>query len=55
MGPTEVGSACTSREEALVLKEPEEMFSKLLAYFLVPQPNPIIPGYEKEMHCVTWG
>ena len=48
-------TACTAREEALVLEEPEGAVEKLLTWFLVPQPNPIIPGYKEEMHCVTWG
>jgi len=45
--------ACDARELRL-LEEPEAL-SSALVYFLVPQPNPIVPGYTEEMHCVTWG
>ena len=45
---------CDAREAAL-LAEPTESLSRLAAYFLIPQPNPIVPGYTDEMHCVTWG
>lgn len=46
-------SACDAREEAL-LALPEGV-SAALAFLLVPQPNPIVPGLTDEMHCVTWG
>ena len=46
-------SACDAREEALL--RPADGYSEALAWFLVPQPNPIIPGHTDEMHCVTWG
>ena len=45
---------CDTREAALVLTPPSGL-SSALAYFLIPQPNPIVPGLTKEMHCVTWG
>ena len=32
-----------------------EVYSRSLAFFLEPQPNPIVDGYTEEMHCVTWG
>jgi len=44
---------CDQRE--LSLLDPPGQLSSMLAYFLVPQPNPIVPGYLDEMHCVTWG
>ena len=44
---------CGAREEALL--RPADQLSSALAYFLVPQPNPIVPGRTEEMHCVTWG
>ena len=47
-------SACDAKERALLL-EPQEAISRALTYFLIPQPNPIVPGYTDEMHCVTWG
>ena len=37
------------------LLAPPAPLSEALAYLLVPQPNPIVPGYTDEMHCVTWG
>ena len=44
---------CDEREARLLAK-PDRLTSAL-AYFLIPQPNPIVPGYTEEMHCVTWG
>ena len=44
---------CDEREMALLL--PPSRLTSAFAYFLIPQPNPIVPGYTKEMHCVTWG
>ena len=44
---------CDEREAALLA--PPGKLSSALAYFLVPQPNPIYPGRDEEMHCVTWG
>jgi hypothetical protein len=46
-------AACDAREAALLA--PPAPLSSALTYFLVPQPNPIVPGYTEEMHCVTWG
>eukprot|EP00966_Prymnesium_polylepis_P274101 6332147-Prymnesium_polylepis.2 len=44
---------CDEHERALLA--PPDTLSSALAYFLVPQPNPIVPGHIDEMHCVTWG
>ena len=49
-----VETACDARELEL-LAEPSGRLSRLATYLLVPQPNPIVPGYTQEMHCVTWG
>lgn len=49
----EGGPACGERELALLA--PPTGWSTVLAYFLIPQPNPIVPGLTDEMHCVTWG
>ena len=46
-------SKCDEHEIAL-LSAPGSV-SEALAYLLIPQPNPIIPGFTEEMHCVTWG
>ena len=46
-------AACEEREAALL--EPPSPSSAAFAYFLEPQPNPIVEGYTEEMHCVTWG
>ena len=44
---------CEVRELALL--GTASLYSRALAYFLEPQPNPIVDGYTDEMHCVTWG
>ena len=46
-------SKCDEHEIAL-LSAPGSV-SEALASVLIPQPNPIIPGFTEEMHCVTWG
>ena len=53
LGEFGIRHECDEREKAL-LAEPDS-WSSALAYFLIPQPNPIVPGYTEEMHCVTWG
>ena len=53
VGVVGLESACDAREEALI--GDADASSRALAYFLEPQPNPIIDGYTEEMHCVTWG
>ena len=45
--------ACDAREAALLA--PPGAATAALAYLLVPQPNPIYEGRDREMHCVTWG
>ena len=49
----ETGKPCDARERALL--DPPSAPTDALAYFLIPQPNPIVEGLTDEMHCVTWG
>ena len=44
---------CSQREAALL--SPAGLLSSAIAFWLVPQPNPIISGRSEEMHCVRWG
>ena len=46
-------AGCGDRELALLA--PPSQPSRALAFMLLPQPNPIVPGMTDEMHCVTWG
>ena len=48
------GEVCDARERALVLGATDAA-SAALAFWLEPQPNPVVDGRNEEMHCVRWG
>ena len=48
------GEVCDARERALVLGATDAA-SAALAFWLEPQPNPVVDGLSDEMHCVRWG
>ena len=48
------GEVCDARERALVLGATDAA-SAALAFWLEPQPNPVVDGLSEEMHCVRWG
>lgn len=52
---TEQRSAKCDRRELSLVAPPTHHLSVAATVLLLPQVNPVIPGYSEEMHCVTWG